>query len=105
MQLQEPISMLEKQNPGRPFFHTVNAYVLLFRDQNNEWCIDAAQTDLGRAVSCFLSPFDAVIEAAHLARNGQSYRVVAASDIEENLFFGLDGGTNSRHPCWMGRVR
>jgi hypothetical protein len=66
--------MLKKQDPARPFFRTVHAYVLLFRDRDSDWCIDAAQTELGRAVTCFLSPFDAVIEAAHLARNGSLIR-------------------------------
>jgi hypothetical protein len=89
--LLEPIPTLEKRNPGRPFFCTLPANVPLFKDGNGDWCIDTAQTELGRAVTCFLSPLDAITEATHLARNGPSYRVMTASDIEENLFCDRDG--------------
>ena len=82
--------MLEQRNLGRPFFRALAAYVLIYADKDGEWCVDVAHTELGHAVTCFLSSFDAIIEATHLARNGRSYRVMAASDIDENLFCDSD---------------
>ena len=101
--------MLKKRNLGRPFFWTLPAYVLLLKDSGGDWCIDAAQTELGRAVTCFLSPFDAIIEAAHLAKNGPSYRVMAASEIDKNLFCdpdeeGLIADIHVGWPACDGRI-
>jgi hypothetical protein len=72
------------------------------KGKDGDWCIDAAQTDLGNAATCFLSPFDAIMEAAHLARNGQSYRVMAASDVDKNIFRDPDekGLIADKHIGW-----
>ncbi|CAE6851159.1 hypothetical protein R75461_07476 [Paraburkholderia nemoris] len=43
-------------------------------------------TPRGRAVLCFLSPFDALIEVAHFTRLGQAYHAVSASEIGRERF-------------------
>jgi hypothetical protein len=84
-------SATQRDGSAQPFFSVVPAYVLLFKAEDGNWCIDAARTELGRAVTCFLSPFDAMIEAAHFVRRGYSHQVMAASEIEESLFRDADG--------------
>ena len=78
-------SAIQRDSNALPFFSVVPAYVLLFKDEDGDWCVDTVRTEVGRAVTCFLSPFDAVIEAAYLTRRGQPHQVMAASQIEETV--------------------
>ncbi|WP_157766743.1 hypothetical protein, partial [Caballeronia sordidicola] len=90
MQLTGTMLVLTRHIFSRPYFNALRAYVLLFKDRQGDWCIDALRSEQGRAITCFLSPFDAMIEAAQLARSGQSCRVMPASDVEKNLFCDAD---------------
>ncbi|SEB00754.1 hypothetical protein [Paraburkholderia sartisoli] len=84
-------SSTQRESNAQSFFSVVPAYILLFKDENGDWCVDTERTGLGRAVTCFLSPFDAVIEAAHYTRHGWPHQVMAASQFEEGLFREHDG--------------
>lgn len=78
-------------NNAKPFFSIIPAYVLYFTDDNGIPHVRSERTELGRAITCFLTPFDAMIEAAHLTRLGKPYLVMSASDLGRHMFRDLDG--------------
>ncbi len=73
------------------FFNTLPAYVLVFEDDAGGLYVATEGAKQDRAITCFLSPFDALIEAAHLSSLGSPYRVMPASQVDRNLFLDSEG--------------
>jgi hypothetical protein len=73
------------------FFCRLPAYVVIHEDDDGGLCAVAEQTDQGRAILCFLSPIDAMIEAARYTSLGPPHRVMVASEIDPRLFRDADG--------------
>jgi hypothetical protein len=63
----------------------------LVQNEDGDWYIDSTRTELGRALTCFLSPIDALVESAHLMKRGQLCHIAAASAVKRSLFRDVDG--------------
>ncbi|RAR64044.1 hypothetical protein C7401_105313 [Paraburkholderia unamae] len=74
-----------------PFFISPPAWVLVHEDANGKLRVATESYDEGRAVLCFLSPLDAMIEAARFAHLGQTYRVTPAARLDGGHFRDADG--------------
>ncbi|QQC67348.1 hypothetical protein [Paraburkholderia ginsengisoli] len=75
---------------GLSFFRALPVYVLFFEDDDGDPCLVTEKTEQGQAVVCFLSSFDAMIEAAHAAICGWFYDVLPASDVDWRVFRDAD---------------
>ncbi|WP_432260517.1 hypothetical protein [Cupriavidus sp. TMH.W2] len=73
------------------FFQNIPAYVLIFEDDDGDACAVSSTTEHGRAITCFLSPFDAMLEAGMRGALGQACQVAPASLLDGNLFRDADG--------------
>ncbi|AQV94902.1 hypothetical protein BJN34_13530 [Cupriavidus necator] len=73
------------------FFRLLPAYVLVFEDRDGDPCAVSSTTEQDRAITCFLSPFDAVIEAGLRTALGQRCQLFHASLLDGNLFRDADG--------------
>jgi hypothetical protein len=73
------------------FFCRLPAYVVIHEGDDGDVRVAGEQTEQGRAVLCFLSPIDAMIEAAHYTSLGPSHRVMVASEVDRRLFRDTDG--------------
>ncbi len=80
----------QHDHDGPSFFTALPVFVLLFEDDDGDPCLVTERTAQGRAVTCFLSPFDAVIEAVHGVTLGRFYHVVAASEVDWSVFRDAD---------------
>lgn len=84
------------ESGGRqPFFNALPAYVFVFEDSDGDSSAISSSTEQGHAITCFLSPFDAVIEAGLRTglrtALGQPCQVAPASILNGNLFRDADG--------------
>ncbi|KWW33344.1 hypothetical protein ACUXAV_006558 [Cupriavidus metallidurans] len=84
------------QNPQapsspRPFFSELPAYVLTYLDEAGDRCIASESATDGRAVLCFLSPVDALIEVVQLGRIGRQFQVLPAPLVPPDAFLDRDG--------------
>ncbi|SIO72623.1 hypothetical protein SAMN05444172_9087 [Burkholderia sp. GAS332] len=68
------------------FFTAPQAYGLVRERRPGRLAIATENTPRGRAVLCFLSPFDALIEVGHFTRLGQVCHTVSASEIGHKRF-------------------
>jgi hypothetical protein len=75
---------------GLSFFRALPVYVLFFEDDDGDPCLVIERTEQGQAVVCFLSPFDAVFEAAHAVTRGRFYHVLPASEVDWRVFRDAD---------------
>ncbi len=78
-------------HPTQSFFSVIPAHVLIFRSEDGDWRLGSEWTKLGSAIICFLSPFDAMIEAAHFTRLGTPHHVMPVSQVDPSLFRDSDG--------------
>jgi hypothetical protein len=74
-----------------PFFVSPPAWVLVNEAATGELRVATESDDEGRAILCFLSPLDALIEAARFAQLGQAYHVMLAACLDGSLFRDADG--------------
>jgi hypothetical protein len=74
-----------------PFFSQIPTFVLAEPDENNKLIVAASETKAGPAVSCFLSPLHAMIEAMYWACRGKRYEVRHAGMIAPDTFVSADG--------------
>ncbi|WP_354687369.1 PAAR domain-containing protein [Cupriavidus necator] len=72
-------------------FKTIAAYVLVFEDDDGDACAISSRTDQGLAITCFFSPFDAMLEAGMRGALGRTCEVAPASLLDGNLFRDADG--------------
>ncbi|WP_454738180.1 hypothetical protein [Cupriavidus necator] len=72
-------------------FKTIATYVLVFEDDDGDACAVSSTTEQGRAITCFLSPFDAMLEAGMRGALGRTCQVAPASLLDGNLFRDADG--------------
>ncbi|WP_322104741.1 hypothetical protein [Paraburkholderia sp. J41] len=92
-----------------PFFVSPPAWVLAHEPAPGALRIATESADEGRAVLCFLSPLDALIEAARLAQLGQAYHVMPAAQLDGSLFRDADGRglvacIHAGWPTYAGRI-
>jgi hypothetical protein len=69
-----------------PFFVSPPAWVLVHEGAGGELHVATESDDEGRAILCFLSPLDALIEAARFTQLGQAYHVMLAACLDGCLF-------------------
>lgn len=74
-----------------PFFVSPPAWVLVHEGVSGELRVATEILDEGRAILCFLSPLDALIEAARFAQLGSLYHVMPAAQLDGGLFRDADG--------------
>ena len=74
-----------------PFFVSPPAWVLVNEVATGEPRVATESDDEGRAVLCFLSPLDALIEAARFSQLGEVYHVMPAAQLGGGLFQDADG--------------
>lgn len=89
--MQNMFSALPEDNNAQPFFTIIPAYVLYFTDDNGNPYMRIERSKFGKAITCFLTPFEAMIEAAHFTRLGKPCRVMSASDLSLHMFRDFDG--------------
>lgn len=94
---------------AKPFFSIIPAYVLYFTNSDGISYVHSEQTKLGNIITCFLTPFEAMVEAAHFSRLGRPYQVMAASDVGRHMFRDIDGngliaGIHLGWPARSGRL-
>ncbi|CAB3790944.1 hypothetical protein LMG28614_03201 [Paraburkholderia ultramafica] len=73
------------------FFSDIPVFVLAERGDGNKLEIAASETAAGPAVSCFLSPLHALIDAMYWAGRGKPYEVRHAALIAPETFINTDG--------------
>ena len=69
--------MSERQPGGdgvSPFFTSPPVYVLTYEHRPGDLRVATEKADDGGAILCFLSPLDALIEAARITQLGLAYR-------------------------------
>lgn len=74
-----------------PFFAELPAYVLTFYDKEGDMRIVTEKVGLGRAITCYLSPVDALIEVLQLSQIGKQYKVMPAQLVPADLWRDADG--------------
>ncbi len=74
-----------------PFFVSPPAWVLVHQPAPGELRIATESADEGRAILCFLSPLDALIEATRFAQLGSVYYVMPAAQLDGSCFRDADG--------------
>jgi hypothetical protein len=74
-----------------PFFVSPPAWALVNEAATGELRVATESDDDGRAILCFLSPLDALIEAARFSQLGQAYHVMPAAQLDCGLFQDADG--------------
>ncbi|MGF6606391.1 hypothetical protein OKW45_001291 [Paraburkholderia sp. WSM4175] len=89
----EPMNLEGKfRHPGAvPFFVSPPAWVLVHEDAGGELRVATESAGEGRAILCFLSPLDALIETARFAQLGETYHVAPAAHFDGGLFRDADG--------------
>jgi hypothetical protein len=85
-----------------PFFVSPPAWVLVHEPALGELRVATESADEGRAILCFLSPLDALIEAARFAQLGLAYHVMPAAQLDSRCFRDADGRglVTSIHAGW-----
>ena len=69
-----------------PFFVSPPAWVLVHEPASCSLHVATESEDDGRAILCFLSPLDALIEVARFAQLGLEYHVMSAAQLDGSLF-------------------
>ncbi|QBQ96967.1 hypothetical protein [Paraburkholderia pallida] len=92
-----------------PFFVSPPAWVLVHEPTPGESHVATESADEGRAILCFLSPLDALIEVARFAQLGQMYHVMPAAHLDGGLFRDADGRglvacIHAGWPTYAGRI-
>lgn len=75
----------------RRFFSELPAYVLTFRDNAVDKRIATERTAGGRAILCYLSPVDALIEVLRFSQIGQWFEVMHSEQVRHDAFLNADG--------------
>jgi hypothetical protein len=84
------LGLAHKQFRPLPFFSQISTFVLAEPDESNNLLIAASRTAAGPAVSCFLSPIHAIVEARHWISRGKRYEVHHAGTITPDTFVNAD---------------
>lgn len=75
-----------------PFFAELPAYVLTFQDEEGDTRAVTEKVELGRAITCYLSAVDALIEVAQLNQvGGRQYAVMPAQVVSADAWRDADG--------------
>ena len=74
-----------------PFFAELPAYVLTFHDKKGDMRIVTGKIELGRAITCYLSTVDALLEVLQLSQIGKQYAVMPAQLVPADLWRDADG--------------
>lgn len=94
-----------KQSAAAPGSPSTEAWVVVTDDPNGGYLIQGRRYRGSRMLSCFLSPFDALI-AAHFSRGPtQTCRILPTTDLDPSLFrTGWLGGTHGLRSPGVARV-
>ena len=84
-------SEIQHRRDELPFFMSSEAYALVLASNSGQFSIATEKADHRRAILCFMSCIDALIETAQFARPGDICRVMLASQIDRDLFRDSDG--------------
>jgi hypothetical protein len=84
-------SEIERRRDELPFLMSPDAYAPVLESNSGQFSITTEIADHARAILCFLSCIDALIETEQLARLGHTYHVKLASQINQDLFRDSDG--------------
>jgi hypothetical protein len=87
-----------------PFFVSPPAWVLVNEASTGELRVATESDDEGRAILCFLSPLDALIEAARFTQLAQVYHVMLAAHLDGTLFRDPDERGLVGWPTQGGRI-
>ncbi|RDK03185.1 hypothetical protein [Paraburkholderia lacunae] len=75
-----------------PFFAELPAYVMTFHDEEGDLRVVTEKVELGRAMTCYLSPVDALIEVLQLNQMlGTQYGVMPAQLVPAERWRDADG--------------
>jgi hypothetical protein len=74
-----------------PFFVSPPAWVLVNEAATGELRVATESDDERRAILCFLSPLNALVEAARFSQLGRAYHVMPAAQLDGELFQDADG--------------
>ncbi|MEW9580634.1 hypothetical protein [Paraburkholderia sp. DGU8] len=84
-------SEIERRRDELPFFMSPEAYAPVLESNSGQFSIATEIADHRRAMLCFLSCIDALIETEQFARLGHTWHVKLASQIDQDLFRNSDG--------------
>jgi hypothetical protein len=82
---------MQQRRNEQTYFRTLPAYVVVYEDEDGDLCATLEETEVGSAVMCFLSPIDAMIEAARYTSLGKPRHVMVASQLDPSVFRDSDG--------------
>jgi hypothetical protein len=75
----------------RRFFSELPAQVPTFQDNAGDKRIATERTAGGRAILCYRSPVDALIEVLRFIQMGQRFQIMPAEQVRQDAFLDADG--------------